>query len=490
LGKNHGSQPSSFDERLYYGILLLFSLTIFFTRLGPGGMANFDDCFYAEKAKEILQNHQWWILTFDHSPAFENPPLYMWLTALSYKLFGISVYAAKFPSALMGLLNVLLIYSLGRYLFNPWVGRFAAFILATTDPFFKYSRHAMVDVTLTFFIVSALYCLLLALRKNRLYFIFWGLSIALGVLTKSVLGLFPLLISGLFILATAQWKKIANGHFLAGCLVAAVLGGSWYAVEYASYGHDFLKTHFGWLIFQRGFQSQGEPWYHHLSYLKDLAVFDWPWLPLQILGLVFMFRDGRWKSDNVLLILLWIGAVIGVMSCMQTGVLWYIMPSFPALAIAAAWALDYFLDETNKVKVGRGLMGIGLATVVLLNALPIPLNKEREKDVRTIAPYVKYLAGEGASLVALREEYYGLNNALMFFSDHAAKPTLNDPRDLEPLFESPKLVLCVAHRGDLDELSVDLKQWYPVKFGEDLILIANQKIDISDIPTGNGPWND
>ncbi len=46
-------------------------------------MANFDDCFYAEKAKEILQNRQWWILTFDHNPAFENPPLYMWLTALS-----------------------------------------------------------------------------------------------------------------------------------------------------------------------------------------------------------------------------------------------------------------------------------------------------------------------------------------------------------------------------------------------------------------------
>jgi 4-amino-4-deoxy-L-arabinose transferase-like glycosyltransferase len=490
LGKNPGSQTSSFDDRLYFGVLFLFSLTVFFTRLGSNGMADFDDCFYAEKAKEILQNHQWWILTFDHSPAFENPPFYMWLAALSYKLFGISVYAAKFPSALMGTLGVLLVFSLGRTLFNPWVGRYAAFILATTDPFFKYVRHAMVDVTLTFFVISALYCLLLALRKNPAYFILWGFCIGLAVLTKSVLGLFPLLISGLFILATSQWKKIGNGYFLAGCLIVLVLGGSWYGVEYASFGHDFLKTHFGWLIFQRGFQSQGEPWYHHLSYLKDLAVFDWPWLPLQIWGLFLMLRAGRWKNENILLVLLWIGTFIGVMSCMQSRVLWYIMPSFPALAITAAWALDHFLDGQNKVKVGNSLMGIGLGTVVLLNALPIQLNMDREKDVRTLAPYVKYFAGEGASLVGLREEYYGLNNALMFFSDHAAEPLLNDPRDLKPLFESKKLVLCVAHRGDLAELKADLKEFYPVKFGEDLVLIANQKVDISDVPTGDGPWND
>ncbi len=371
-----------------------------------------------------------------------------------------------------------------------WVGWFAAFLLATTYPFFKRARHGMVDVTLTFFVVGALYCLLLALGKTGPISYLGGSCVGLAVLTKSVPGLFPLLISALFVLATSQWKKTANGYFPAGCLTAGLVGGSWYAVEYANFGQAFLQTHFGWLIFQRGFQSQGEPWVHHLSYLKDLAVFDWPWLPLQILGLFSTFRAGRWKNEKVLFLLLWIVAVIGVMSSMQTGVLWYIMPSFPALAIVAAWALDHLLTEPRKVIVGKGLMGIGLAVVGLLNALPIPLNRDREKDVRIIAPYVNYYAGKGASLVALREDYYGLNNALMFFSDHAAKPTLNDPRDLKPLFESPKLVLCVAHRGDLAELRADLKECYPVKFGEDLVLVANQKTDLSDVPTTSGPWSD
>ncbi len=490
MDKIPDSHPPSFEDRLYFGILFLFSLTVFFTRLGSGGMANYDDCFYAEKAKEILQNQQWWILTFDHNPAFENPPLYMWLAAISYKIFGVGVYAAKFPSALMATLNVCLLYSLARFLFNPWVGRYAAFILTATYPFFKYGRHAMVDVTLTFFFVTALYCLLLALRKNPIYFIPWGLCIGLAVLTKSVLGLFPLLISVLFLLATSQWRKIHKGYFLAGCLKAAIVGGSWYGIEYLSFGQAFLKTHFGWLIFQRGFQYKGEPWFHHLSYLKDLLIFDWPWLPLEALGLIVMLRAGRWRNENILLILIWITAVIGVMSCMQTGVLWYIMPSFPALALVAAWALDRFLGERTKVNLGKVLAGIGLLTVVLLNTLPIPLNQDREKDVRILAPYVKNFCGEGAALVALREDYYGLNNSLLFFSDHAAETFLNDPKGLKAIFDSPKLVLCVAHRGDLDELKTALREWYPVKYGEDLVLIANQKTNTSDLNTWKGPWND
>ncbi len=487
MNKNAKAPTASFNETLYLSVLFLFALTIFFTRLGLNGMANYDDCFYAEKAKEILQNHRWWVLTYNQSPAFENPPLFMWLIALSYKVFGVGVYAAKFPSALMGLCNVFLIYFLGRNLFNPWAGFFAAFILATTYPILKYSRHAMMDVALTFLVVSALYCLLLALRKNRAYFLLWGLCVGLAVLMKSVLGLFPLLISALFILFKSHWKEIRNGYFLAGCLTAAAVGGSWYGVEYASFGQDFIRTHFGWLILQRGFESTGEPWYHHLSYFVDLAVFGWPWLPLEILGLVWMLRGGRWKNENLFLLLLWIAAYLGVMSVMNSRVLWYIMPAFPALALVAAWVLDQLLNGQNKARAGKILMGIALVTVVLLNAFPIQLEQDREKDVRMLSPYVECFAGQGAQVVALREDYYDLNNALLFFSDHAAGPFLNDPKGLAPLFESKNLVLCVAHRGDLADLRAGLKEWYPVKFGEDKILIANQKIDTSDISTWNQP---
>ena len=80
--------------------LLLLASTIFFAKLGLNGMANFDDCFYAQKAKEMLQSSDWGVQTFNHVVQFGNAPLHIWLVALSYKVFGVTVYAAKFPAAL------------------------------------------------------------------------------------------------------------------------------------------------------------------------------------------------------------------------------------------------------------------------------------------------------------------------------------------------------------------------------------------------------
>ncbi len=471
------------SEKAQLGLLVFFSLTVFFAKLGLNGMANFDDCFYAEKAKEVLQSGQLWTLTFNHFPAFENPPLYMWLAALSYKIFGINEYAAKFPSALMGLFNVVLIYFFGKFLFNRWVGFTAAFILATTYPFLKYARHAMVDVTLTFFVVSALFCLLLGLRKDKRYFLLWGLCIGLGILVKSVLGIFPLVISGVFIVLASQWKKIANVYFVLGCLLALGVGCSWYLVETEAFGSQFLSAHFGWLIFQRGFQGTPELWYRHLGFLVDLATYYWPWLPLAVLGMVLMFKAKRWKNENVLFILVWFFVILGIMSLMKARVLWYIMPVFPALALISAYALEYSLKEASKEKFTKALMVMGAVVVVLVNALPFPLDKDRERDVRIIAPYVKHFADEGDKVIAFREEYYGLNNALLFYSDHTAEPLYQTVGDVNGIFKSSSLVLCVAHKGDLPEIQKTIGEWYPVKYGEDMILISNRPLDIHDVRT-------
>ena len=42
------------------------------------GITNFDDAFYAQKAKEIYISGNLWIVTHDGTPSFENPPLPFW----------------------------------------------------------------------------------------------------------------------------------------------------------------------------------------------------------------------------------------------------------------------------------------------------------------------------------------------------------------------------------------------------------------------------
>ncbi|MBC8285274.1 MAG: phospholipid carrier-dependent glycosyltransferase, partial [Nitrospinae bacterium] len=87
--------------QLYF--LVFISLLIMLGRQLDTGITNFDDAFYAQKAKEIYESGNLWIITLGGTRDFANPPLPFWLMALSYSLFGVSSFAAVFPSALFGM---------------------------------------------------------------------------------------------------------------------------------------------------------------------------------------------------------------------------------------------------------------------------------------------------------------------------------------------------------------------------------------------------
>lgn len=477
------------NEKVQLAFLTLFSMTVFFCKLNSNGLANYDDCFYAEEAKEILKTGQWMILHYNGAAAYHNAPLFMWLMALSFKIFGLSVYAAKFPSALMGLLTVFLIYALGRFLFTSTHGFFAAFVLTTTYPFFKYARHAMLDVTLAFFVTLALLGLVLALRKDPKYFWLWGVAIGAAVLTKSAFGLFPLFITFLFLMLAGRWKIFSNLHFWGGVLAALGIGGAWVLSQYLVGGQDFINTHLKFIILGKISDDHVEAWYGHLGYFKDLLVFYWPWLPVTVFGLFLVLRGDLKNKEITLLLLLWSLTVLAVMSFMAVRYIWYLMQCLPTMALVAAVALEKWTAEPQqKVKALRGFMTAGLLAVVLLNFSPFPLDGNREVDTRVLSPYVKHFAEQGDKIIALRESYYGLNNALLFFSDHVAEPVYSDVQDVQREFDSKKPVLCIAHLADLDDLRKSLKGWYPVKYTGNLILISNQLLDTHDIQYWGGLW--
>lgn len=105
-----------FDPKIHIILVTFLAITIMMSKLDQYGLANYDDAFYAQKAKEILATGDWFTMHYNHIPAFENPPFFMWLVALSFKIFGINEYAARFPSALMGVGSVILLYLCTKWL--------------------------------------------------------------------------------------------------------------------------------------------------------------------------------------------------------------------------------------------------------------------------------------------------------------------------------------------------------------------------------------
>jgi 4-amino-4-deoxy-L-arabinose transferase-like glycosyltransferase len=469
--------------------LALLCSTAFFERLGLNGMANYDDCFYAQQAKEIHRSGDWMPLTFNGQPSYSNGPLLPWSMALSYKVFGVGVYAAKFPSALAGALTVFLLFLLGRELFGVRIGLWAAVILATTPPFLKYARHAMMDVPLALFFTMAMLGLVLALKGRRAYFWLWGLGIALAILMKSALGLLPFLVTALFLAWSGRWRTFLNPHFAGGVGFFVLTTGAWVLSQNPATGGGFIEEHWKIIILKKVIGGESQPLLQHLSHFKDLSLHYWPWLPLAAWGLFRSWREKGKDPWTVRLLVAWIGFPLVALCLLRVRHPWYLVPLYPALALAAAYALERAWAQGVPRKVLRWVLGSGTAAAFLIMLLPIPLDKDREKDIRVLAPYVKHFKEQGARLVAFQEPFYGINNALLFFSDHATEqPTLKEPGEVGEVFRSEGLALCVLKRTNLTKLGGSLDEWHIVKDARDLTLISNRKVGTGDIRTWGGPW--
>ncbi len=93
--------------------------------------------------------------TYIHSLSEWRAPLMMYLAAPFVGLLSPSAFSVRLPAALMGILNLYLIYLLGKKLFGNKIGLISATILALTPWHIHYSRVSFEVTLLTTLILSA-----------------------------------------------------------------------------------------------------------------------------------------------------------------------------------------------------------------------------------------------------------------------------------------------------------------------------------------------
>ena len=379
------------NKKLQISLLIFASLLIFLGRQLDTGITIYDDVYYAQKAKEILNSESLWDVTFAGTPAFDNPPLPFWFIALSFGIFGVSSYSAIFSSALFGTGIVFMTYRLSLLLYKDcWIAFASAFVLLFPGMFVDASRRAMIDIPLAFFVTLAFFAVFKAKDQKPWYLVF-GLAIAGAILTKSVLGLFPLAIVGAFLILSRQWREIINPWFLSGSLIGLIFGFSWHFINWQHYGQGFINAHFGWLIFERSFGGTKDPFYF-LGYAKDFLRNYWPWLPFALVGLVqFGKRAFKDKDETALLLFLWPVLTFLVMSTTQNHTLRYLFMIFPALAIVTARTISTWMGTERKNQALVVMTGVIAATALFVNATPFPVKvtlAQNSKEVRELAAII------------------------------------------------------------------------------------------------------
>src|SRR2546425_13376815 len=99
-------------SRLLTDWLLLagFCGFLFFFGLSHFGWVGADEPRYAQIGREMLARQDWITPTLDGKPWLEKPALYYWQAMLAYRIFGVSDWAARLPSAVDAVLMVLAVF--------------------------------------------------------------------------------------------------------------------------------------------------------------------------------------------------------------------------------------------------------------------------------------------------------------------------------------------------------------------------------------------
>lgn len=398
------------------------------------GLQNYDDVYYAQKAKEMLDSRSFWLITHAGLPAFDNPPLPFWITALVFSVFGVSTYSAIFSSALFGTGIILITYRLSLLLFKDyWVAFASAFVLLFPGMFVDASRRSMVDIPLAFFVTLAFYAFFKA-RDLKPWYLIFGLATACAILTKSVLGLFPLTIVGAFLIFSRQWRELINPWFLSGCLIALLLGFSWHLINWQHYGQRFIDVHFGYLIFSRNFGG-AQPFYF-LGYAKDFLRNYWPWLPFALIGLTqFGIRGFFREKDRIsLLLFLWPVLTFLVMSTGKNQVLRYLFMMFPALAIITAKTISEWLGPEKKNQALAIMTGVIATTILFVNATSFRVKvslDQQSKEVRELAAVINLNTPENQRIGNYHLSLYNPRLTMLFYANRVIE--LNITYDAQKL---------------------------------------------------------
>ena len=362
---------TSRDYPVVRDMIVLLSLFggAFFLLLGRVGLIEPDEGRYSEIPREMLEKGDFITPTLNYVHYFEKPPLHYWLNALSFKFFGLNEFAARFTSALVGLLTVLLVYHAARSLFGRRVGILSAFILGTSTGFVVQSRVNLTDMTLTFFLSAALFSFLLAgdeTKKQKCNYYLFYLFSACAVLTKGLIGLlFPGAIVFFYLLLTRRWYLLKKIRLASGIALFLAVTLPWFVLvslrnpEFARFFfiHEHVERYLSTV------HGRFQPlWYFGPILL--LTMFPWSMYIIRAVRQAFAERH-REQGGFLLYLVIWATVIFFFFSVSQSKLIPYILPVFPPLAILLG---KLFSDHMEKRAEGQFLPENILLCIILFSA--------------------------------------------------------------------------------------------------------------------------
>jgi 4-amino-4-deoxy-L-arabinose transferase-like glycosyltransferase len=359
--------------------LLLFVAIAALVRLATLGMYPLMDqteARYADIARRMAELGDWVTPWIDNGvPFWGKPPLSFWMTAASFRVFGVGEFAARLPHWLCAIAIAALV--------GTWLDRrshreaiYSVALLSASVLFFALAGSVMTDTALALGTTMAMRGFWLGLnesgtrrlREQGLFF----LGIAIGLLAKGPLTL-VLVGAPIFVwtLASGNFRRVLREiHWLAGLLIVLVLVVPWYLLA-ESRTPGFLEY---FLVGEHWYRFTVPGWkgdlYGHAHVFPRGTIWLCALLALMPWALLMPMAVRRWSrltespgEDRTLIAYLACWALAPCVFFTFSGNILptYVLPGLPAAMMIAAMMFARLPHE----RVERRLLPAGLATTVI-----------------------------------------------------------------------------------------------------------------------------
>jgi len=377
-------RPQPFRQSRIF--LLLLTLAAAFAFQGARGLYESTEGRYAESAREMIETGQWLIPQLDYRPHWTKPPLTYWAIALGMKVFGQNEWGVRFYSGVAFALSVWAILVLGRWMWDKPTGFFAALIYATS-PLTLIAAHTVnTDTLLTLWEILVALGYWGALRRTgeRAE---WGkgaeggkraeeagwigvmwLSAGMAFFTKGPPGLLVLGAMVVFHIIRRRRGQTTPRMFHPPSIVLFLVVALWWYLwaDFRTKGllSYFLREEVIGRVFSAEYHRNAQWYQPFLMYVPALlfgagaAMIAWAALVYRQASLLRWsnLRRAIWKNDRLLFLSLWVFVPLPIFFIARSRLYLYVLPLFPAVALATARLLALFAEPRVFTRTVVGAM--------------------------------------------------------------------------------------------------------------------------------------
>jgi hypothetical protein len=366
-------------------------------RLGeaPGGFLVYNEYFYLQLAQRehVRGIFEWFYKPLD----VNNPPLFNALLSTVLRFHGPAVPSARLISVLSGLAAIVLVFLLGRLLFDRWTGLVAAAALAVMPGVVLVNHNIQVDSLFVALMLGGVYFYVRAARYGRMSSaVVGGVLLGLGMLAKqpAILVLPALAIWRSWAHEGVDWLSERRSWAFAATSLA--VGGTWYLFEMATEGQRLVADMASVANVPTMSRIDAAFWTNTLA--SELMWLVFPLAAVVAIAGIVIMVDRRGSGDRLVLVFLAFFLVyyIGLHKHV-----YYLLPITPFLALAIARGC---MGPFERQHPAPRVRIIGVSALLVLMAFGSVMMLSGQKWGRWSPAQLKLSPQPGASRVHLYYE--------------------------------------------------------------------------------------